>query len=158
LRNVLERAVMLTESTEIHRQHLPLEKLTGRFASMKPPQTAGRAEARADSDRRTPLPPPLPSPQPPAAPAASLPPFSDDFTPTPGGGAVDPSQPRRRGLGLLASSQDRAALEARERKTIEDTLLACAGNQSRAAELLGISRRTLIKRIASYGIARPRKR
>ncbi len=162
LRNVLERAVMLTESTEIHRQHLPLEKLTGRFASVRPPTSTPRGfDLTPEPDRRTPMPPsPLPpSPQMPMTPSGGtpLPPFSDEFTPTPGS-SFDPSQPRRRGLGLLASSQDRAALEARERKTIEDTLLACAGNQSRAAEILGISRRTLIKRIAAYGIARPRKR
>ncbi len=163
LRNVLERAVMLTEGPEIHRQHLPLEKLTGRFASMRPPQsTPARPEpvAASEPDRRSgSMSLPMPSPQQgPTMPSHPLPPFSDDFATTPGGSFSDPSQPRRRGLGLLASSQDRAALEARERKTIEDTLLACAGNQSRAAELLGISRRTLIKRIASYGIARPRKR
>ncbi len=155
LRNVLERAVMLTESVEIHRQHLPLEKLTGRFASMRPPAMPARmSESTPEPERRTAVPAPMPSPIGPMVPTSHLPAFSDEFAPSPS----DPSQPRRRGLGLLASSQDRAALEARERKIIEDTLLACAGNQSRAAELLGISRRTLIKRIASYGIARPRKR
>lgn len=166
LRNVLERAVMLTEGPEIHRQHLPLEKLTGRFASMRSPQhlMGGRGDLTPSPERRvggsSAFPPPMPSPQqfgpPPSAPSP-LAPFSDDFTPAPGS-LPDSSAPRRRGLGLLASSQDRAALEARERKIIEDTLAACAGNQSRAAEMLGISRRTLIKRIASYGIARPRKR
>ncbi len=44
-----------------------------------------------------------------------------------------------------------------ERTRIVRALEACAGNQSRAAKLLGVSRRTLINRIESLNIARPRK-
>ena len=33
----------------------------------------------------------------------------------------------------------------------------CAGTQTRAATLLGISRRTLVNRLNEYGLARPRK-
>src|SRR5262249_13140262 len=42
-----------------------------------------------------------------------------------------------------------------EREQISDALARCGGNQSRAARLLGISRNTLIGRIAKYGLARP---
>jgi transcriptional regulator of acetoin/glycerol metabolism len=45
-----------------------------------------------------------------------------------------------------------------ERARIVDALDRCAGNQSHAAKLLGISRGTLIKRIEEYSIRRPRKR
>jgi two-component system response regulator AtoC len=44
-----------------------------------------------------------------------------------------------------------------ERRRIEDALSACAGNQTQAAKLLGMSRGTLVARIGAFGIARPRK-
>lgn len=47
--------------------------------------------------------------------------------------------------------------EAEERRRVTDALEACSGNQTRAAELLGVSRRTLINRIETFGIPRPRK-
>jgi transcriptional regulator with GAF, ATPase, and Fis domain len=45
-----------------------------------------------------------------------------------------------------------------ERSRILGALDACAGNQTRAAQTLGIARRTLINRLEKYGIRRPRKR
>ena len=44
-----------------------------------------------------------------------------------------------------------------ERERILAALDQCAGNQTKAAKLLGISRRTLITRLEEYGIPRPRK-
>jgi transcriptional regulator with GAF, ATPase, and Fis domain len=45
-----------------------------------------------------------------------------------------------------------------DRRRILDALAACAGNQTRAARMLGMSRGTLIARLSAYGIARPRRR
>jgi transcriptional regulator with PAS, ATPase and Fis domain len=49
-------------------------------------------------------------------------------------------------------------IDAVERRRILDALERCAGNQSEAARLLGISRGTLLARIQKYGLPRPRKR
>jgi two-component system response regulator AtoC len=49
-------------------------------------------------------------------------------------------------------------LERVERERIVDALSRCAGNQTQAAELLGISRRTLLTRLQTYDLPRPRKR
>jgi DNA-binding NtrC family response regulator len=47
--------------------------------------------------------------------------------------------------------------ETEERDRIVAVLDAHAGNQTRAAMALGMSRRTLITRLEQYGIPRPRK-
>jgi len=51
----------------------------------------------------------------------------------------------------------RRQLDVHEFQRIVDALEHCAGNQTKAARLLGISRGTLIARIEAFGLPRPRK-
>jgi DNA-binding NtrC family response regulator len=64
-------------------------------------------------------------------------------------------------LQLEAPTEGRAAPAsadaADERQRILDALDRCAGNQTKAAKLLGYSLRTLVSRLDQYGIPRPRK-
>ena len=56
----------------------------------------------------------------------------------------------------LASRALREVLAGEERRRIVEALRQSGGNQSRAAELLGMPRRTLVKRLREYGIPRGR--
>ena len=51
-----------------------------------------------------------------------------------------------------------AQLESLGRARIVEALDRCSGNQTRAARLLGMSRRTLVSRLAELDLPRPRKR
>ena len=50
------------------------------------------------------------------------------------------------------------AFAPEERARVVSALEKCDGNQTHAAKLLGVSRRTLISRMEAYGLPRPRKR
>jgi DNA-binding NtrC family response regulator len=73
---------------------------------------------------------------------AAAPNVTDDPTPLAGRG---PSMPVK------------SELHALERQRILGALKECAGNQTKAAKLLGMSRRTFLNRLDAYGVARPRK-
>jgi transcriptional regulator with PAS, ATPase and Fis domain len=81
------------------------------------------------------------------------------------GGVITPAHLPRKLVETVAAAGPADDLErlrgevtAAEKKRILDALARCDGNQTRAAELLGIARRTLINRIEEHGIERPRKR
>jgi two-component system response regulator AtoC len=57
-----------------------------------------------------------------------------------------------------AKSKDlRIEMKDYERERILEALTSCAGNQTAAAKLLGVSRRMLVNRLNLYDIPRPRK-
>jgi DNA-binding NtrC family response regulator len=70
---------------------------------------------------------------------------------------MPPPVPGEETLRMTQSGDLRAELRSIERQRILDALTRTAGNQSQAAKLLGMSRYTLMSRLETYGIARPRK-
>jgi DNA-binding NtrC family response regulator len=69
-------------------------------------------------------------------------------------GGPSPSAPSINAVpaAALKGERDRAEIAA-----IQEALASCNGNQTRAAEKLGIARRTLIEKLDRYGLPRPRK-
>ncbi len=77
--------------------------------------------------------------------ADGLRPGDDDVLPT------QPPMPRPKVDNLKEAVSDL------EKERIIQALRDCGGNQTKAAELLGISRRTLVNRLDQYDLPRPRK-
>ena len=68
------------------------------------------------------------------------------------GGGVEPTDPPQ-----TMKAEIQQEVEAIEKQRILEALEACAGNQTRAAAMLGMSRRAFINRLDAYNIPRPRK-
>jgi DNA-binding NtrC family response regulator len=64
---------------------------------------------------------------------------------------------RTTGLRAIPAPLATAGDEADERARIVAALEQCGGNQSIAADLLGMSRSTLVRRLEEYTLPRPRK-
>jgi two-component system response regulator AtoC len=71
--------------------------------------------------------------------------------------ALGAADPRAGALAAPSSTEGPPTDTHYERERIAQALLDCGGNQSRAAESLGIPRRTLVRKIAQFGLPRPRK-
>lgn len=54
--------------------------------------------------------------------------------------------------GNVREKEDKFNLEELEKRTIQDALRHCSGNQTQAAELLGITRTSLYRRLEKYGL------
>jgi len=137
LRNVMERAVLLSGREPIALEHLPVEKMVSTL-----PARSFRGS----------LPPPVP-PAPRNAPSVpapkTRPPDYEATLPVP-----RPTTPPASGADANAL---KSGVEMVERDLIIRALEQCAGNQTQAAKLLGISRRTLVSRLEQYNLPRPRK-
>jgi DNA-binding NtrC family response regulator len=134
LRNVIERSVVLCTGDRIMPEHLGLERVVSR---------PDPSFLRSDQT--------LPTTMPPMSPMPSLVPIT---MPRDSRGV---SAPVTLPSGNTAAPL-KAEMEELERKRIMDALEQCGGNQTQAAELLGMSRRTLVARLSAYGLTRPRKK
>jgi DNA-binding NtrC family response regulator len=131
LKNVIERALLLCSGDRIEPEHLPVDKMSVAFIR----DVAPAEQAPARRSDRPPIGVPIGVPL-----GAPL-------------GAEDTLTGDRGDHGA-----DRGERSDGERQRILEALEACAGNQTRAAKLLGIARRTLTTRLEEYDIPRPRKR
>jgi DNA-binding NtrC family response regulator len=75
----------------------------------------------------------------------------------PSGSAPTGDAEALRERALAGGPPDLTPAQRDERRRIIDMLVACTWNQTRAAEKLGISRRTLVAKLAAYQIPRPQK-
>ncbi len=133
LRNAIARAVALS-SSELRPEHLMFE--APESSPFPPSQRAAPRSSARPSSRLSRPPAAAPSLAAAAAPSAGF----DRST-------LPPAVPVAR-LG---------GVDAGERQRILEALSSCAGNQSRAAKLLGMPRRTFVAKLDAYRIPRPRK-
>jgi two-component system response regulator AtoC len=90
----------------------------------------------------------------------------EDLQTTPLRVSPTPARPMRMATTMVTEPEADAEPEPRlhdeiasvERRRIIEALETCAGNQTRAAQQLGISRRTMVARMDAFGLPRPRKR
>jgi DNA-binding NtrC family response regulator len=159
LRNVIERALLLCIDDVITTEHMPVEKMGTTLPG-----------------RSSPLPPhprPLPSPG-----SSAPPPRAPTSVPRPRGGYAPTRIPppmveidegdspddtaRRSAIDIedlrgLSPADLKSKLGDIEKDRVLAALEQCAGNQTQAAKILGISRRTLVTRLETFKLPRPRK-
>jgi DNA-binding NtrC family response regulator len=137
LRNIVERAVLLCTDGRITAEHLPAERLQ-RHRVTAPP---------APAPARTTAPPP----------AWRHVGDDDDDGPHTRPAVRAAVRPDDAFAGPRPGENLKEAVTDLERQRIVDALRSCGGNQTKAAELLGISRRTLVNRLNQFELPRPRK-
>jgi DNA-binding NtrC family response regulator len=170
LRNVIERAVLLCTGSRITAEHLPADRMMRARAptaapTSAPTTTAVRPHASSSSSSGSLRPAH-------ARPLGNHPGIGADDD---SGASTRPAMSRvppvaaRDGGGVVGIGDDpptlrrgeveslKGAVSDLERGRIIDALRACGGNQTKAAEMLGISRRTLLNRLDQFNLPRPRK-
>jgi transcriptional regulator with PAS, ATPase and Fis domain len=140
LRNVIDRAVLLANGGVITPAHLPVEKLLASFAARRASQSGPTAQSQTRSGAR--------AGQSTSRTGSRREPPLEGHTPAPR--EATPRTPSPRDL--------KQSIRELERQRIREALEQAAGNQTRAAQALGISRRTLVSRLGELGFPRPRKR
>jgi len=169
LKNAMERAPFLSGGTPLMPEHLPAPE--GRVSPSSDddddPFGDERTDVRSLPSAKAPglrssnghgdtarlrellkyASPGFPASPPPSAPGVG--PFPSVPTVVRSSHAGSPSRP--------VHGNSKSYSEDEERQRVLDALEACSGNQTRAAALLGISRRTLINRIEAFHLPRPRK-
>ena len=149
LRNVMERAVLLCNEGVILPEHLPVEKMGATVAAPPGPWNVRPPDPLRFFPRPPPRAPPRPSPPPPRPSSIPPPPRFPGYSDPPI--TIDEDD-----VGRPTLRPPRGRDEG-ERERILWALERCAGNQTKAARLLGISRRTLVARLEEYNLPRPRK-
>jgi DNA-binding NtrC family response regulator len=135
LRNVIERAVVLCTGFEIGPEHLPMEKMRPHMGEdpcklISYPSITAKSLDSSDIE------------------ASDI--EMQTIQSTPGGAGRG-----RRGYRVEGGRGGSRGEDERQR--IVDALARCAGNQSRAAMLLGMPRRTFVAKLSVYAIPRPQK-
>jgi two-component system response regulator AtoC len=145
LRNVVERAVLVCNDDILQLTHFPVERMSASFAPrlVAPPPPRQQLSRPATFN--------VPPPQQRPSNVVSMEPSYSSSAMALATGFSDPNA----NMPLRAEVRRQAA--DFERQRILEALAKCAGNQTEAAKLLGISRRTLVNRLNLYEIARPRK-
>ncbi len=164
LKNVVERAVLLCTGSAIGPEHLPAEKMLAHARASRPTRPPVSRDAPRASERSMPT-------------ARANDPWSSQhgtethalparlrrndnsasFGDERSNSVNDATANHPTGDGVHKDISLKEAVAGTERDKILDTLRQCAGNQTKAAEVLGISRRTLLNRLDQYGVPRPRK-
>jgi two-component system response regulator AtoC len=130
LRNVIDRAALLCGDGDIALRHLPIAKMSAPVTAVAVTRSS---EAHVVSPSRAPT---------------ARPPWPANERTTDAWPAL---RDARGATGL------REELETLERQRILDALDRCMWNQTKAAQMLGLTRGLLMARLDAYGIARPRK-
>lgn len=154
LRNLLDRVTVLCAGDTIEPEDLSLNQKPTASAHPSRPAVPGSVP-----------PPSLPSQEPTSSPKVlssrpviTPPPIEPSSAPQiPALSAPIPPPPPQEPTSSPKIPPLRTQLGEMEKQQILNALAQCGGNQSRAAEMLKISRRTLINRLEEYGVARPRK-